>query len=141
MVTESDKVKFEEHYTNFKEAVIRFHKLKQEDAITKFLNNLNSLKFVNPQARVSIFKEMQLEQLNLFDQRSKIIHSLHICRPTALTVNFVNQQEEKLRQYNDESSILFDKLVDRLAKDMENTNEDIDICEYDLKDFLVKNDA
>lgn len=24
---------------------------------------------------------------------------------------------------------------------MENTNEDIDIAEYDLKDFLVKNDA
>jgi len=48
MVTESDKVKFEEHYSNFKEAVVRFHKLKQEDAITKFLDNLNSLKFVNP---------------------------------------------------------------------------------------------
>ena len=61
MVTESDKAKFEVHYVNFKEAVIRFHKLKQEDAITKFLNNLNSLKFVNPQTRVIIFKEMQLE--------------------------------------------------------------------------------
>jgi hypothetical protein len=48
MVTESDKAKFEEHYANFKEAVMRFHKLKQEDAITKFLSNLNSLKFVNP---------------------------------------------------------------------------------------------
>jgi len=24
---------------------------------------------------------------------------------------------------------------------MENTNEDIDIAEYDLKDFLIKNDA
>jgi len=36
---------------------------------------------------------------------------------------------------------MFDKLVDKLAKDMDNTNEDIDLCEYDLKDFLVKNDA
>jgi hypothetical protein len=90
---------------------------------------------------VAIFKEMQVEQLNLYEQRTKIIQSLNICRPTALTTNFVSQQEEKLRQYNDESSILFDKLVDRLAKDMENTNEDIDIAEYDLKDFLVKNDA
>ena len=48
MVTESDRAKFEEHYANFKEAVIRFHKIKQEDAINKFLDNLNSLKFVNP---------------------------------------------------------------------------------------------
>ena len=46
-----------------------------------------------------------------------------------------------MRQFNEESSLLFDKLVDKLAKDMENTNEDIDIAEYDLKDFLVKNDA
>jgi hypothetical protein len=28
-----------------------------------------------------------------------------------------------------------------LTKDMENTNEDIDIALYDLKDFLTKNDA
>jgi hypothetical protein len=36
---------------------------------------------------------------------------------------------------------VFDRLVDRLAKDMENTNEDIDIAEFDLKDFVIKNDA
>lgn len=36
---------------------------------------------------------------------------------------------------------MFDKLVDTLAKDMENTNEDIDIATFDLKDFLIKNDA
>jgi hypothetical protein len=53
----------------------------------------------------------------------------------------VNQQEEKLRQFNEESSVVFDRLVDRLAKDMDNTNEDIDIAEYDLRDFIVKNDA
>lgn len=28
-----------------------------------------------------------------------------------------------------------------LAKDMENSNEDLDIALYDLKDFLQKNDA
>lgn len=36
---------------------------------------------------------------------------------------------------------MFDRLVDSLAKDMENTNEDIDIAEFDLKDFIIKNDA
>lgn len=29
----------------------------------------------------------------------------------------------------------------RLNRDMENTNEDADIALYDLKDFIVKNDA
>jgi hypothetical protein len=62
-------------------------------------------------------------------------------RPTAMTVNLVSTQEEKLRQFNDESSLMFDKLVDSLAKDMENTNEDIEIAEFDLKDNLIKNDA
>lgn len=46
-----------------------------------------------------------------------------------------------MRQFNDESSVIFDGLVDRLAKDMENTNEDMDIAEFDLKDLLIKNDA
>jgi hypothetical protein len=31
--------------------------------------------------------------------------------------------------------------VEQLAKDMENTNEDLDIVLYDLKDFISKNDA
>lgn len=77
----------------------------------------------------------------MYEQRTKIINELDNCRPTQLTVNFVNQQEEKLRQFNEESSVVFDRLVDRLAKDMDNTNEDIDIAEYDLKDFIIKNDA
>lgn len=58
-----------------------------------------------------------------------------------MTAAFVNQQDEKLRQFNEESSIVFDRLVDKLAKDMDNTNEDIDLAEYDLKDFIIKNDA
>ena len=36
---------------------------------------------------------------------------------------------------------MFDELVSSLTKDMENTNEDIDILLYDLKDFIIKNDA
>ena len=54
----SDKAKFQVHYDNWKEAVVRFQKLKQEDAIVKFLNEMNSMKFVNPQSRVAIFKEI-----------------------------------------------------------------------------------
>ena len=37
--------------------------------------------------------------------------------------------------------MVFDTLVSDLTKDMENTNEDIDIALYDLKDFIIKNDA
>lgn len=57
-VVASDKEKFQVHYDNWKEAVVRFQKLKQEDAIVKFLNEMNSMKFVNPQSRVAIFKEI-----------------------------------------------------------------------------------
>lgn len=57
-VVSTDKEKFEGHYETWKEAIVRFHKLKQEDAITKFLNEMNSLKFVNPPTRVEIFKEI-----------------------------------------------------------------------------------
>jgi hypothetical protein len=37
--------------------------------------------------------------------------------------------------------VILDDVVMRLNKDMENTNEDADIALYDLKDFLLKNDA
>ena len=77
----------------------------------------------------------------MFEARLSIINALNTQRPTEFSKKFVLDLEDKLRQFNDESSIVFDKLVDKLAKDMENTNEDIDIAEFDLKDFLVKNDA
>lgn len=46
-----------------------------------------------------------------------------------------------MNNLNEESSVVFDRLVDSLAKDMENTNEDIDLAEFDLRDFIIKNDA
>jgi hypothetical protein len=71
--------------------------LKQEDAIVTFLKEMNSMKIANPQSRVAIFKEIQHEQLALYDQRIKIIQELDISRPTHLTAAFVNQQEDKLK--------------------------------------------
>lgn len=102
---------------------------------------MNSEQFVNPPTRVAIFEEVRTEQMNLYQQRMKIIQELETVRPTALTKKFVDDLEEKVRNFSEESSVMFDKLVDKLAKDMENTNEDIDIAEFDLKDFMIKNDA
>ena len=89
-VTTSDVQKFEQHYLNYKEAGVRFHKLKQEDAIQTFLDKMNSLDFVNPVSRKAVFADMRAEQQNLFDQRSAIINELHMTRPTAMTVAFVS---------------------------------------------------
>lgn len=61
--------------------------------------------------------------------------------PKFLTKELVSNVADQLAQYNEESSIVFDSLVSQLTKDMENTNEDIDIALYDLKDFILKNDA
>ena len=140
-VVKSDQEKFERHYAIWKESVVRFHKLKQEDAIQRFLDRMNSAEFVNPVSRVKIFKEMRDEQMTLFENRMRIITSLDSERPTGMTKQFVSQEADKMGQFNDESSIIFDKLVDKLAKDTDNTNEDMDIAEFDLKDFLIKNDA
>lgn len=54
-VVKSDAEKFEKHYEKWKEAVVRFHKLKHEDAITKFIDQMHSAKFVNSESRVAIF--------------------------------------------------------------------------------------
>ena len=140
-VVSSDAAKFETHYASWKLAVVQFHKLKQTDAIKKFLDRMNSEEFVNPPTRVAIFNEMREEQMTLYKQRMSVITALDCCPPTEFTKKFVETKEEELKNYNDESGILFDKLAEKLAKDMENTNEDMDIAEFDLKDFLIKNDA
>jgi hypothetical protein len=41
--------------------VARFHKLKQDDAISKFLARMNSPEFVNPVTRIAIFEEVKAE--------------------------------------------------------------------------------
>ena len=46
-----------------------------------------------------------------------------------------------MRTVNDDAQTVLDDIVMRLNRDMENTNEDADIALYDLKDFIIKNDA
>ena len=40
---------------------MRFHKIKQDDAIKRFVDRLNSKEFVNPDTRVDIFMQMKEE--------------------------------------------------------------------------------
>lgn len=128
-------------YQTYKAAVVRFHKIKQQAAIERFVNRLNSKEFVNPQSRVEIFRNMKREQEKLYDQRCDLIEQMNRTHPRDMTKDFINNIQEQLNTYNEESSIVFDTLVTKLTKDMENTNEDIDIALYDLKDFIIKNDA
>ena len=60
-VVKYDQEKFAALYATWKAAVVQFHKLKQEDAIQKFLDRMNSEEFVNPPSRVAIFNEMKEE--------------------------------------------------------------------------------
>ena len=58
-----------------------------------------------------------------------------------LSKDLVQSIDDKLRTLNDDAQNIFDDIVVKLNKDMENTNEDADIALFDLKDFLIKNDA
>lgn len=58
-----------------------------------------------------------------------------------LSKKLVQEVQDRLTTNNEESSVMFDDLVQQITNDMENTNEDIDIALYDLKDFIIKNDA
>lgn len=84
---------------------------------------------------------MKEEQQKLYNQRINLINTLNDTHPKDLTKDVVNNISDQLTGFNEESSLIFDSLVTDLTKDMENTNEDIDIALYDLKDFIIKNDA
>ena len=60
-IVEAEKVKFDALYQTWKQSVVRFHKLKQNDAIQKFVDKLNSKQFVNSESRVEIFRQMKDE--------------------------------------------------------------------------------
>lgn len=70
-----------------------------------------------------------------------MVETLNETHPKALTKELVSGIADQLASFNEESSVVFDSLVEQLTKDMENTNEDIDIALFDLKDFIIKNDA
>jgi len=84
---------------------------------------------------------MKAEQQKLYTERISLIEQLNETHPKSLAKDFVANISDQLSQFNEESSVVFDSLVSQLTKDMENTNEDIDIALYDLKDFVIKNDA
>jgi len=79
--------------------------------------------------------------MKLFNIRMQLMQELENSRPTILTKDFVQNISNRFNDATDESSIIVEALTEKLVKDMENTNEDIGIAEYDLKDFLIKNDA
>jgi len=60
-VVENEDEKFDVLYNQWKDSVVRFHKIKQDDAIKRFVDRLNSKEFVNPETRVDIFMQMKEE--------------------------------------------------------------------------------
>lgn len=58
-LVENEKGKFAELYQAWKDAVVRFHWLKQEDAIEKFLVKMNSKHFVNPETKIELYSKLK----------------------------------------------------------------------------------
>ena len=56
-----EKEKFDILYQTWKAAVVQFHKIKQDDAIKRFQDRLNSKEFVNNDTRVVIFNKIKEE--------------------------------------------------------------------------------
>lgn len=61
-IVAAEAEKFDQLYQVWKAAVVRFHIIKQEHFLRKFVERLNSKEFVNPQTRVDIFGKIGAEQ-------------------------------------------------------------------------------
>jgi hypothetical protein len=68
--------KYEGLYQDWKDSVVRFHLIKQEDAIRRFIELMESKRFVNAPARVEIFNELKYEQMKVFESRMELIRQL-----------------------------------------------------------------
>jgi hypothetical protein len=52
---------------------VRFHWIKQEDAISRFLDLMESKRFVNAQTRCDIFAQLKDTQMKVFKERMSLI--------------------------------------------------------------------
>jgi hypothetical protein len=95
--------KFDVLYNQWKESVVRFHHLKQEDAIRRFLELMESKRFVNASTRCDIFDRLKSEQLRVFQSRMDLIKQLDDTPSNKLTKDFVQTIDDKLRQLNDDA--------------------------------------
>jgi len=93
-IVEAESQKFDVLYATWKQSVVRFHILKQDNAIETFVNRLNSKEFVNPATRVDIFRNMKTEQEKLYNQRLALIEKLNETHPKHITKDLVNAISE-----------------------------------------------
>lgn len=82
---------------------MRFHLIKQEDAIRRFIELMESKRFVNAPARVEIFNELKYEQMKVFESRMELIKQLDQTPSVKLTKELVTQIEDKMRTVNDDA--------------------------------------
>ena len=57
-LVQKEKDKFDALYQSWKASVVRFHLLKQENAIEVFIELMESKKFVNPESRVNLLSSL-----------------------------------------------------------------------------------
>lgn len=95
--------KYEGLYQDWKDSVVRFHLIKQEDAIRRFIELMESKRFVNAPARVEIFNELKYEQMKVFESRMELIRQLDQTASVKLTKDLVTQIEDKMRTVNDDA--------------------------------------
>jgi hypothetical protein len=94
---------------------IRFHILKQEDAIRTFQQRIDSPEFVNPESRISIFKRIKKIQVELYRERMEQLQILNETGPVDLTAIKVEQVSNKLEQINDTAQEEYDDLAVKLT--------------------------
>lgn len=95
--------KYEGLYQDWKDSVVRFHLIKQEDAIRRFIELMESKRFVNAPARVEIFNDLKYEQMKVFESRMELIRQLDQTASVKLTKDLVTQIEDKMRTVNDDA--------------------------------------
>jgi hypothetical protein len=81
--------KFDVLYNQWKDSVVRFHLIKQEDAIKRFLDLMESKRFVNPDSRVEIFARLKDEQLRVFKSRIDYLKQVDSQPSVKLSKDFV----------------------------------------------------
>lgn len=134
-----------QRYTNLRneweDRRIRFHVLKQENAIKTFQERIDSSEFVNPEARVRLFKRMKKNQTEVHKKRLAELKVLDNTDTNNLTVKKVEQIESKLESIDDAAQEEYDKIAVELTESINRSNNEMDTALERLRRFLHANSA
>ena len=103
-----------------------WRKVQHDSTLKAFLKELNSLKYVNPEERVAMFKDLKAKQEEIYQDRVEILESITEIPMQRFTQESLDHYIEKLNTLNDKAQGIYDTEIQKLVNFQKKLDADCD---------------